>query len=100
MKILLVLIVAVLLAGCTLDLGAASWKKRDTFAPQVTADEYACAHDAFRIGPGLDLVLGGLLDVLRLAGPAGPHASAFARCRTSEAYPKGPPQARAASARR
>jgi len=88
MKILLVLIVAVLLAGCTLDLGAASWKKRDTFAPQVTADEYACAHDAFRIGPGLDLVLGGLLDVLRLAVHEVRQASAFDRCMTSKDYAK------------
>lgn len=88
MKTLLALCVAVLVAGCALDLEATKWKKPQTMAQQVTADEYVCAHAAFAIGPGLDLVLGGLLDVLRLALQETRQSDAFDNCMTSKGYAK------------
>jgi hypothetical protein len=88
MKITLVPLTALLLAGCTLDLDAANWKKPQTLPQQVTADEYQCAHSAFLIGPGPDLVLGGLVDVLRLALQESRQAGAFDGCMTSQGYAK------------
>jgi hypothetical protein len=78
--------IALLLAGCTLDLDASHWAKAQTLPQQVTADEYRCAHRAFLIGPGPDLGLGGLLDVLRLAFQESRQESTFDGCMTSQGY--------------
>ena len=53
---------------------------------QLTAAELGCAHQAFLIGPGYDLVLGGLLDVGRLAVQEMRQARAFDGCMTAQGY--------------
>lgn len=88
MKTLLVLIMALLAAGCALDIEARAWTKPATMAQQVTADEYGCAHRAFTIGPGPDLVMGGLVDVVRLGVQETRQARAFDGCMASLGYAK------------
>ena len=88
MKTVVALSAALLLTGCTLDLDAAHWAKARTLPQQVTADEYLCAHRAFLIGPGPDLVLGGLLDVLRLAFQESRQDRTFDGCMASQGYAK------------
>lgn len=86
MRATLALATALLLAGCALDLEAAKWQKPQMMAQQVTASEQECARQALAIGPGPDLVLGGLVDLVRLAVLEGRQARGFDGCMTSRGY--------------
>jgi hypothetical protein len=86
MRPILALGAALLLAGCALDLEAAKWKRPQMMVQQVTASEQECARQAFEIGPGPDLVLGGLVDLVRLAVLEGRQAGGFDGCMTSRGY--------------
>jgi hypothetical protein len=86
MRTVLALCAALLLAGCALDLEAAKWTKPQMMAQQVTASEQECARRAFEIGPGPDLVLGGVFDAVRLAVHETRQARAFDGCMTSRGY--------------
>jgi len=77
---------SLLLAGCTLDLAGTEWQKPGAMAQEVTLVEVECARKAFEIGPGPDLILGGLLDVGRLAVQESRQAAAFSSCMTSAGY--------------
>ena len=86
MKTLLVLSAAVLVAGCAVDLEAAKWQKAQTMSQQVTAVEQECARQAFQIGPGWDLVLGGMFDVVRFGVLEARQAGAFGGCMTAQGF--------------
>jgi hypothetical protein len=75
-----------LLTGCTLDLRGTEWKKPGAMFQDVSLVEVDCARKAFEIGPGPDLILGGLLDVGRIAVQESGQASAFSDCMTSAGY--------------
>jgi len=75
-----------LLAGCALDLAGTEWKKPGAMVQEVTVVEVECARKALEIGPGPDLILGGLLDVGRLAVQESRQAAAFSSCMTSAGY--------------
>lgn len=77
---------ALLLTGCTLDLRGTEWKKSGTMFQEVSLVETECARKAFEIGTGPDLILGGLLDVARLAVQESRQAGAFSDCMTSAGY--------------
>ena len=77
---------ALLLAGCTLDLAGTEWQKPGAMVQEVTVVEVECARKAFEIGSGPDLILGGLLDVGRLAVQESRQAAAFSSCMTSAGY--------------
>jgi len=77
---------AVLLAGCAMDLSGSAWKKSGAMFQQVTADEMECARQTYEIGYAPDLVVGGLLDVLRLAVNEARLQSAFRSCMTRTGY--------------
>ena len=65
MRIPIALVAALLLTGCgPLDLRGTEWKKAGTMFQEVSLVEVECARKSFEIGPGPDLVLGGLLDVV------------------------------------
>lgn len=76
----------VLLTGCTLDLRGTEWKKPGAMFQEVSLVEVECARKAFEIGPGPDLILGGLLDVARIAVQESQQADAFSNCMTSAGY--------------
>ncbi|HEY7540643.1 MAG TPA: hypothetical protein VIF11_10915 [Methylomirabilota bacterium] len=75
-----------LLTGCTLDLRGTEWKKPGAMFQDVSLVETDCARKAFEIGPGPDLILGGLLDVSRIAVQESRQANAFNDCMTSAGY--------------
>jgi hypothetical protein len=75
-----------LLTGCTLDLRGTEWKKPGAMFQDVSLVETGCARKAFEIGPGPDLILGGLLDVGRIAVQESRQANAFNDCMTSAGY--------------
>jgi len=79
-------VVLLLLTGCTLDLRGTEWKKPGAMFQDVSLVETECARKAFEIGPGPDLLLGGLLDVGRIAVQESRQANAFDDCMTSAGY--------------
>ena len=81
-----IVLMSVLLAGCALDLGGVEWKKPGAMVQEVTVTEVECARKAFEIGPGPDLILGGLLDVGRIAVQESRQAAAFSSCMTNAGY--------------
>jgi len=52
----------------------------------VSLAEVACARRAFEIGPGPDLILGGVLDVGRIAVQESRQSNAFDNCMKSAGY--------------
>ena len=81
-----IVLTSLLLAGCTLDLAGTEWRKSGAMVQEVTVVEVECARKALQIGPGPDLILGGLLDVGRLAVQESRQAAAFNSCLTSAGY--------------
>jgi hypothetical protein len=75
-----------LLTGCALDLGGTEWKKPGAMFQDVSLIETECARKAFEIESGPDLILGGLLNVGRLAIQEWRQASAFSDRMTSAGY--------------
>jgi hypothetical protein len=67
MRYAALLATVLLLTGCTLDLRGTEWQKPGAMFQDVSLVEVECARKAFEIGPGPDLILGGLLDVGRIA---------------------------------
>jgi len=86
MRLVLVGAAAVVLAGCALDLSGTAWKKPDAKFPQITAAEMECARQTYEVGYGPDLVVGGLLDILRLTANEARIGWAFSRCMTRSGY--------------
>jgi hypothetical protein len=86
MRVLMVLAAAVLLTGCVLDLRGTEWKKPGAMFQEVSEVEVECARKAFEVGPGLDLIVGGLLDVGRIAVHESRQANAFSACMTAAGY--------------
>jgi hypothetical protein len=86
MRYVALLAAVLLLAGCTLDLRGTEWKKPGAMFQDVSLVEVECARKAFEIGPGPDLILGGLLDVGRLAVQESRQSSAFDDCMTGAGY--------------
>lgn len=77
---------ALLLAGCVLDLSGTAWKKPGAMFQQVTADEMECARRTHEIGTEPDLLLGGVLDVPRLALKESRQQRTFDSCMTAAGY--------------
>ena len=75
-----------LLTGCTLDLRGTEWQKPGAMFQDVSLAEVECARKAFEIGPGPDLILGGILDVGRIAVQESRQANAFDGCMKSAGY--------------
>ena len=82
------LLALALLAGCTThyDLSGADWTKPGTMVQQVTHDEIECVRAAREAGRTPDLVVGGLVDVARIAIEEGQRRGSYARCMTAKGY--------------
>ena len=81
-----VLAAGLLLTGCTLDLRGTEWQKPGAMFQDVSLAEVECARRAFEIGPGSDLILGGVLDVGRIAVQESRQTNAFDNCMKSAGY--------------
>ncbi|HSF06150.1 MAG TPA: hypothetical protein VLG10_10210 [Methylomirabilota bacterium] len=88
MRWLAVILALLPLAGCTaaFDVAGRDWTRDNTSHPQITLDQTECARDAYEAGDTPDLLLGGLLDVLRLGIENGSQAHAYRECMTSRGY--------------
>jgi hypothetical protein len=84
--IVALLVAELSITGCTLDLPATEWKKPGAKFQQESLVEVESARKAFEIGPGPDLILGGLLDVGRIAVQESRQSNAFDDCMTGAGY--------------
>ncbi|OLC17350.1 MAG: hypothetical protein AUH29_02220 [Candidatus Rokubacteria bacterium 13_1_40CM_69_27] len=77
-----------LLAGCApaFDVAGREWTKREVSIQQVTLDVTECARQAWAAGWTPDLLLGGVLDLERLAIERGTQASTYRRCMRNRGY--------------
>ena len=77
-----------LLAGCAphFDIGGGDWAKPGAAVQQTTLDEMDCARTASRAYWTPDLVLGGLLDVVRVKIEDAQMTGAFDGCMRSKGY--------------
>ena len=88
MKLALGLAALVALAGCAVhpNIDGRDWTRPDTLLQDITLDEVDCARQADAAGDTPDLVLGGLLDVARLAVEDRQRRQAFGRCMADRGY--------------
>ena len=82
------LVLLTTLTGCTVkyDLQGTDWKKSNTMLPQTTQDEMDCVRAAREDGWTPDLVLGGLLDVVRWNVGDRMRLSSYKRCMVARGY--------------
>ena len=78
----------VLLAGCAphFDIGGGEWAKPGSAVQQTTLDEMDCARTASRAYWTPDLVLGGVLDVVRVKIENAQMTGAFSECMRAKGY--------------
>ena len=77
-----------LLAGCApqFDIGGRDWARPGAQVQQTTLDEMECARTASRAYWTPDLILGGLLDVVRVKIEDAQMESAFNDCMRGKGY--------------
>ena len=77
-----------LVAGCAphFDIGGGDWTKSGAQVQQTTVDEMECARTASRAYMTPDLVVGGLVDVVRVAIENGQMERAFSGCMRAKGY--------------
>ena len=78
----------VVVAGCAphFDIGGGEWARPDAAIQQTTLDEMECARTASRAYGTPDLVVGGLVDVVRVKIEDGQMSGAFGECMRSKGY--------------
>jgi hypothetical protein len=88
MRLALVLTAAAMLTGCAVhpDLGGTQWSRPGAMLQDVTLDEVDCARRAHDAADTPDLILGGVLDVVRLSIEDGQRRTAFDRCMVDRGY--------------
>jgi hypothetical protein len=77
-----------LFAGCAphFDIGGSEWAKPGAQVQQTTLDEMDCARIASRAYGTPDLIVGGLVDVVRVKIEDEQMSTAFSRCMRSKGY--------------
>ena len=77
-----------LLAGCAphFDIGGGDWAKPGAQIQQTTLDEMECARTASRAYWTPDLIVGGLVDTVRVKIEDGQMSGAFSECMRSKGY--------------
>jgi hypothetical protein len=79
---------AAVLAGCSVhpDVSGTHWVRPDAMLQDITLDEVDCARRADQAGATPDLVVGGLVDVVRLVNEDGQRRTAFRQCMADRGY--------------
>ena len=77
-----------LFAGCAphFDIGGGDWAKPGAYVQQTTLDEMECARTASRAYWTPDLIVGGLVDVVRVKIEDTQMSTAFSSCMRSKGY--------------
>lgn len=88
MRLAPALIAVAVLAGCAVhpDLEGRQWARPGAMLQDVTLDEVDCARRAHEAADTPDLILGGLVDVVRLVIEDGQRRTAFRRCMVDRGY--------------
>ena len=88
MRLALALTALAVLAGCAVhpDLGGTQWTQPGVLLQEVTLDEVDCARRAHDAAETPDLVVGGVVDVVRLVMEEGQRRTAFSRCMLDRGY--------------
>ena len=78
----------VIFAGCAphFDIGGGDWTRPGAHVQQTTLDEMECARTASRAYGTPDLVVGGLVDAVRVKIENGQMSGAFSECMRSKGY--------------
>jgi hypothetical protein len=77
-----------LLTGCSTkyDLIGSDWSKPNTLIQQTTQDEMDCVREAREAGSTPDLIVGGLVDIVRFEMEEAQRRGSYARCMTAKGY--------------
>lgn len=88
MRLALILVALIGLTGCTFkyDLSGLDWTKPGALIQTVTLDEMECVRAAREAGSTPDLIVGGLVDVGRVAVEETQRASAYRQCMIAKGY--------------
>ena len=88
MRLALALLAVLALAGCAarFDMAGTEWGKPGDGIYQVTLDELECARSAAGSGGTPDLVVGGLVDVVRVVIEEGARTGSYKGCMTAKGY--------------
>lgn len=88
MRLAPALIALVVLAGCAVhpDIGGTEWTRPGAMLQDVTLDEVDCARRAHDAADTPDLVVGGLVDLVRFAIEDGQRRTDFDRCMVDRGY--------------
>jgi hypothetical protein len=86
MRLLLAVLAVVALTGCTTIHDPADWKKTAATMQQLTADDVECERVSRDAGHTPDLIVGGVVDVVRIAIESGQRESAYRSCMRSRGY--------------
>ena len=88
MRPTLALLAILLLGGCytKYDLSGADWSKRETIIQQTTLDEMECVRGAREAGSTVDVEIGGLVDLSRIAIEEGQRNSNYKDCMAARGY--------------
>ena len=90
MRLGLILLAVWAVAGCAsqFDIAGTDWGKAGTTLNQVTLDELECAREAADAGRPPDLIVGGVVDVVRVVIEEGNRTATFNGCMTARGYTK------------
>jgi hypothetical protein len=88
MKAALMLAVLVTLAGCTTVHDPSDWTKPTATAQQITFDDMECERQSREIPGTPDLIVGGLVDIPRIAIENGQREHIYTRCMQERGYDK------------
>jgi uncharacterized protein YceK len=86
MRLVLAMLAVVALTGCATIHEPTDWKKPAATMQQLTADDVECERVARDAGHTPDLIVGGVVDVVRLAIEAGQRENSYRSCMRSHGY--------------
>jgi uncharacterized protein YceK len=82
------MVIVVLLAGCTriIDISGAEWRRTGAGIQQVTFDEVECARDTVNAGDLPDMIVGGVVDAVVVPLEDRRRGAAYDRCMLARGY--------------
>ena len=86
MRLVLAVLAGVALTGCATIHDLTDWTKPATTMQQITADDVECERVARDAGHTPDLIVGGVVDVVRLAVEAKQRERSYRGCMQSRGY--------------
>lgn len=94
MKTVLTLAALVALSGCTTVHDPGEWSKSAASVQQITFDDMECERQSRDIPGTPDLIVGGVVDIPRIAIENGQREHIYTRCMHERGYEKKGEQAR------